>query len=245
MTIFRTLLFLTFLLQPWSMALAEDLMGTITAQMANFREGAGMGFQPIDQLAGGTKVKILGIEGYWLHVVISEDGRVGWVHGSLVKIGAEEGQAGSVEATGEEPVTIGRKVRHDNSIYSGEIRNGLADGQGTVTFPNGLIYIGSFEKGEYHGYGTFSLDQKIIYQGQYQAGQYHGQGVLNLPSGESYTGEFKDGMMSGQGKLVLKSGDSYEGEFKNSNFHGLGVYSFKDGEKMKGQWRDGKVIEEF
>ena len=60
--------------------------------------------------------------------------------------------------------------------YLGEIRNGVPEGQGTLTFPDG---------------------QK--YEGEFHEGQPHGQGTETLPDGEQYVGDWKEG-----GKKFIK-----------------------------------------
>ena len=41
--------------------------------------------------------------------------------------------------------------------YVGEIRNGLPNGQGTWTHPDGLKYVGEFKDGTRHGHGTHTF----------------------------------------------------------------------------------------
>ena len=62
----------------------------------------------------------------------------------------------------------------DGGKYEGEFKDGLLNGQGTLTFPDGLKYEGEFKDGEEHG-----------------------QGTVTLPDGTKYEGEFKDGEIIG------------------------------------------------
>jgi len=66
--------------------------------------------------------------------------------------------------------------------YLGEIRNGVPNGQGTQTLPNGTKYEGKWKKGKYNG-----------------------QGTLTSYDGEKYVGEWKDGYIW-KGKRLNKNG---------------------------------------
>ena len=52
--------------------------------------------------------------------------------------------------------------------YVGEYKDGIPNGQGTLTSPDGRKYVGDFKDGEKHGQGTYTF-----------------------PSGKTGVGEFK------------------------------------------------------
>ena len=62
------------------------------------------------------------------------------------------------------------------SKYSGEVKNGLPNGHGSLNSYSGFD-------------GTFSSN----FEGEFKDGKYHGQGTFTLSSGEKFVGEFKDG----------------------------------------------------
>ena len=43
----------------------------------------------------------------------------------------------------------------DGSVYIGEMKNGLFDGQGQQIFQNDAKFTGEFSNGLYNGYGTY------------------------------------------------------------------------------------------
>ena len=90
--------------------------------------------------------------------------------------------------------------------YKGEVENGVPNGQGTITFPNGEKYVGEFKDWNYHGKGELTLSDGIKYVGQFKNGKPHGQGTLTWSDGEKYVGEFKDGEMW-NGTLYDKDGN--------------------------------------
>jgi len=103
----------------------------------------------------------------------------------------------------------------DSSVYSGEIKEGLFNGQGKLEWRNGDVYQGAFVNG-------------LIY----------GKGSIRHVSGEEYNGDFKFGLYDGNGKLRTTAGDLYEGEFKNGNFHGEGIFTTKSGVVFKGHFEN-------
>ena len=92
----------------------------------------------------------------------------------------------------------------DTIQYSGEVSNGLPNGQGKGIYFNTVeeSYEGSWVNGVPNGYGTMTVNAKgkFVYTGQIANGQANGQGTLIFTEGP------------------LK-GDSYFGPFKNNNFH--------------------------
>jgi hypothetical protein len=58
--------------------------------------------------------------------------------------------------------------------YTGDWNNGMIEGEGIATYPNGDTYEGSF-----------------------LAGKRHGQGVVRYAEGQSSAGEWTDNMLTG------------------------------------------------
>ena len=85
---------------------------------------------------------------------------------------------------------FGDKETHPK--YTGDVKNGKPDGQGTETFPDGSKYIGEWIGGKPTGQGTQTYYDGDKYVGLFKDGKYHGQGTKTLPDGTKYVGEFKD-----------------------------------------------------
>jgi len=47
--------------------------------------------------------------------------------------------------------------------YIGEYKDGIPNGQGTLTSPDGDKYVGEFKDGEYSGHGTMTLTDGRYY----------------------------------------------------------------------------------
>ncbi len=85
---------------------------------------------------------------------------------------------------------FGDKETHPK--YTGDVKNGKPDGQGTETFPDGSKYIGEWIGGKPTGQGTQTYYDGDKYVGLFKDGKYHGQGTYTFSGGGKFVGEFKD-----------------------------------------------------
>lgn len=74
--------------------------------------------------------------------------------------------------------------------YVGEIKNGLAHGQGTYISPDGDKYVGNFKDGEYDGQGTYSFHDGAKYVGKFKDGK--------VWEGTLYNRDFKYKIVNGK-----------------------------------------------
>ncbi len=127
-----------------------------------------------------------------------------------------------------------------NGIYKGELLNGMAHGQGTLTFNNGDVYTGAFSKNEIDGNGTYIWKNGDTYSGEFSMGKREGQGIRNFINGNVYTGTFVDGKMMGEGTLTLNDGTLYSGNSDWEKITGSGTVTYPDGSKYSGDFAKGK-----
>eukprot|EP00741_Cyanophora_paradoxa_P000832 tig00000444_g803.t1 len=64
-------------------------------------------------------------------------------------------------------------MEYSGSSYEGQTVNGRIEGQGTYTFPSGIVYTGEFKDGMFHGKGVLSFPGL----GKYSAVWNHGIAV--------------------------------------------------------------------
>mgnify|MGYP003956667107 CR=1 FL=1 len=124
-----------------------------------------------------------------------------------------------------------------------EMMNDGYTGKGTSNH-KGMKYVGEFKDGVPNGQGTVTHAGGMKYVGEWKNGDRNGQGTLTYADGGKYEGEWKDNKQDGQGTLTFgkghrNEGDKYVGEFKNMEFHGRGTYTSADGEVKKGRWYNG------
>ena len=124
-------------------------------------------------------------------------------------------------------------------VYMGEVRNGLPNGKGTYTDPDGFNYVGELKNGKLHGRGMLVAPHGDQYVGQYKDGKLHGKGTYTWSNGKRYVGEWKEGKANGQGTLTWPDGREYVGALKDNKFGGLGSFTFPDGRAYAGEWKNG------
>ena len=60
-----------------------------------------------------------------------------------------------------------RNLESDN-VYTGEVSNGVPNGQGTFTFSDDHKYVGAWKDGRMHGRGTFTWAKGDKFVGEYK-----------------------------------------------------------------------------
>lgn len=120
-----------------------------------------------------------------------------------------------VAANSNDTIPIDTLLLDDGSMYMGQIRDSLFNGQGTCIYPDGTVY-----------------------QGEWKDGLWNGKGTLVYPDGDIYKGSFVNHVKQGRGTYVYKSGARYDGEWKNDMFNGNGTLRFEDGGIYDGAWKD-------
>jgi len=99
--------------------------------------------------------------------------------------------------------------------YQGDVKNGVPNGLGSLTYPDGSKYVGEYKDGEKNGQGTTTYPDGGKYVGEFKYGKKNGQGTRTYPNGEKYVGEYKDGLENGQGTYTWSDGSKYVGEYKD------------------------------
>ena len=130
-----------------------------------------------------------------------------------------------------------KTIDFHGGTYTGELVDGVPDGQGTLTFTSGAKYVGEFKAGKIHGKGTWTNPDGSGYVGEYRDGKTHGQGSLTFADGRKYVGKFKDDKKHGQGVFIWPDGTKYDGEFQADQIHGQGALTFADGRKYVGEFQ--------
>jgi hypothetical protein len=126
---------------------------------------------------------------------------------------------------------------YDDRTYIGEIKNGTADGKGTINRENGSVYTGEVYDGFAHGYGKYEYNDEHGYTkmcGNYKDDWQHGYGEHYYSDGSSYKGDFIDDDYNGYGILTFPHDHDYlwfKGEFVDHEPY-KGVYKFVNGDTI-------------
>ena len=81
-----------------------------------------------------------------------------------------------IKNSGKEQTNRVKRVKNlkltNGNFYTGEMKNGDPNGQGTETFPNGQKYVGEFKDGKENGYGTYTWFDGEKYVGEHKDGRF-------------------------------------------------------------------------
>ena len=72
------------------------------------------------------------------------------------------------------------------------MQNGKPNGQGKITYPDGIKYLGKYNDGKL----------KNVWK------------IFTFPDGRKYVGEWKDGKRNGQGTITTTDGGKFVGEWR-------------------------------
>ena len=139
------------------------------------------------------------------------------------------------------PNGLGIMIDNIGGKYIGEWKDGLFHGQGKFTSLNAsMYYVGGYKKGKRDGQGVLTFLDGLKYEGGFKDGKWNGQGTLSSLNGRKYVGEWKDGKQNGRGTSSLCKGGKYVGEFKDGKQRGKGTKTYSDGEKYVRERKDGR-----
>jgi hypothetical protein len=117
--------------------------------------------------------------------------------------------------------------------------------QGTERFdPNAVHseYTGLMKNGRPEGQGTLVLRAGTIYVGAWKNGLMEGRGSIKFENGDNYEGDFVAGLMEGRGRYGSADGTIYVGELKAGQRDGVGELTLPDGSVFKTTWRAGRQV---
>lgn len=80
----------------------------------------------------------------------------------------------------------------DQTIYIGEIQNGVATGFGKLISPDGSLYQGHVKNGKADGFGKSTMITGEVYEGEHLQGIFEGRGKLTLSDQSYFIGHFKN-----------------------------------------------------
>ena len=142
--------------------------------------------------------------------------------------------------------------------YSGDLRDGLFHGPGSIHFSEGERFDGNFAEGRFDGTGEFfSAEDDWNFSGEFRSGRISG-GTLKTDSGEAvmlertdstdtligeiwlFDGSFNDHGQTGEGTFVFADDSVYSGGFLNGLADGEGMYTDATGRMIyQGDFKKG------
>jgi len=159
------------------------------------------------------------------------------------------------------------RVEYSDSVYTGEITDGIPNGKGKIEYYSGDVYEGDVSMGIKNGIGTYTYFTGDKYEGNFVNDIMTGKGTFYYSNGDIVSGDFVDGIpngvckvlyydkessdyaeyngdivngvRNGNGKITYISGDTFEGVFENGDRIN-GKYTWKNGDIYSGLFENGK-----
>jgi hypothetical protein len=106
----------------------------------------------------------------------------------------------------------GKPAYDPASIYAefrGVMKDGRPEGRGSYLDTTGIAYVGEWKNGVMEGQGTLTLANGDEYIGQFRDGKANGAGRYVDFTGEAFEGRFVDGQRDGRGTTTLPNGNTY------------------------------------
>lgn len=136
----------------------------------------------------------------------------------------------------------GTMTYYNEDIYEGEWQSGKRNGQGKIIYADGAVYEGEWQNDLRNGQGTLTFANGDVYEGEWKDDVMEGTGTLRFNSGKEagtlYTGEWQAGLKNGQGTMTYANGDIYIGEWQGDQRSGQGTVTYANGDIYKGEWQD-------
>ncbi len=130
--------------------------------------------------------------------------------------------------------------------YTGQFKDGSANGRGVFTSLEGIKYTGDFVNGINYATwekGTIQWPDGTVYTGEMKWCVPHGTGIKIFLDGRQYKGDFVEGKMEGQGYMLFADKRAYVGEFTNDEATGIGSIVWPDeaGISYQGEVKNGII----
>ena len=127
--------------------------------------------------------------------------------------------------------------RYKESLYRGELAEGLRHGQGICVYEIGRVYEGQWVDDKRNGKGYERFSNGNQYLGEYQQGRVSGKGIYTWTNGDTYDGEWVNGIKHGYGVWKGANSDSYIGQWIQNKAHGYGQHEWANGDRYEGEWK--------
>lgn len=125
--------------------------------------------------------------------------------------------------------------------YTGYVKDGMRQGEGTTKFDNGTVAVGNWEHDRMNGKGTATASNGQKYEGEFKDSNFDGFGTLTYEKGGKYIGTWKDDKKDGYGIEVFPDGSELRSTFKDGYADGYYMYVQKGGGYRIGKFEGDKL----
>lgn len=134
-------------------------------------------------------------------------------------------------------------------VYTGEFKNDMAEGYGTIRYKDGSWYEGMFKANAPHGFGTYYFTSGRTYVGEMKEGYFGGFGVLITEDHDGnildqQIGMFSKDRLNGYGCILASGGDIYFGSLEDGDYKGFGVFVYGKNKRVEaGMFKKNRLTE--
>jgi len=100
----------------------------------------------------------------------------------------------------------------DGGLYENKFRDIRRRGSGRRCSADGAIYDGECRNDMLNARGTYAWPDGAVYEGEWSNGKRHGHGTYTWPDGTMYEGEWSENVLQGHGRLLWPGGQEHEGD---------------------------------
>jgi hypothetical protein len=134
----------------------------------------------------------------------------------------------------------------DTVSWTGDCRNGFAEGAGTLTFSNDGAVVetitATLRRGTVqNGHVVVAWSDGSKYEGDEASGHMNGAGVFTSAKGDRLEGPWTNDVLCGRVRIAWADGDRYDGDWHDGAQNGQGTEIWANGDRYDGDWRDGKA----
>ena len=118
-------------------------------------------------------------------------------------------------------------------------RNGILEGESTLTYKNGDFEKRKYKNGVLEGESTLTYKNRSVETRKYRNGVLEGKRILTYENGENETREYKNGILSEESTYYFKNGDTEKRNTKNGVLEGKSIYTHKNGDVEEREYKNG------
>ena len=156
----------------------------------------------------------------------------------------------------------GKEYGFDEFEFSGQLKDGLFSGNGTINLKDNAVFTGNFNEGRFYGYGAYYKNSSINtsdwhFKGVFQDGRardgtfyFDDDAAIDVSRGSStvtlagpswqYSGGISERGQNGSGSFTFQDRSVYIGGFRNGLANGEGKYFDAEGKIIyTGGFRNG------
>ena len=118
-------------------------------------------------------------------------------------------------------------------------RNGILEGEATLTYKNGTIETREYRNGILEGKRILTHENGENETREYKNGILSEESTYYYKNGDTEKRKYKDGVLEGKSTYTHKSGDIEEREYRNGVLSEKSIYYFKNGDTEKRNTKNG------